>query len=296
MEFTIITGMSGAGKSQVVKYMEDLGYYCVDNMPPMLLPKFAELCDRSTGKLEKIAVVLDIRGGEFFDALMQNLQEIETLGYHYEILFLDASDQELIRRFKETRRMHPLAKNESSEGIIQSLESGIKEEREKLRNLRQMAKNIIDTTGLSVKALKEEVREIFIQGEQGRNLTISITSFGFKYGIPLDADLVFDVRFLPNPFYVQELKELTGDDPRVQEYVMQSETSETFYRKLVDLMEFLMPNYVDEGKNHLVVSIGCTGGKHRSVTIANRLFFDLEQHGYRMSIHHRDKDRSNKGV
>ncbi len=284
MKFTIITGMSGAGKSQVVKYMEDLGYYCVDNMPPMLLPKFAELCDQSQGTFEKVAIVLDIRGGEFFEDLVSNLEELERLGYYYEILFLDASNQELIKRFKETRRSHPL----SMDG---SLEEGISRERKKLQNLRQMAKNIIDTTGLDLQSLKEELRNLYIEGRKGRNLRISLTSFGYKYGIPLESDLVFDVRFLPNPFYVKELKEYTGDDPRVQQYVMNHEISRTFYDKLLDMIRFLIPNYIQEGKNNLVIAIGCTGGRHRSVTLVNKLYKELTEDGSRVTIHHRDKDK-----
>lgn len=284
MKFTIITGMSGAGKSQVIKYMEDLGFYCVDNMPPMLLQKFAELCDQSQGTFEKVAIVMDIRGGEFFDDLVSNLEQLERMGYHYEILFLDANNEELIKRFKETRRSHPL----SMEG---SLEEGIKKERKKLRNLRQMANNIIDTTGLDLKSLKEELRNLYIEGLQGRNLRISLTSFGFKYGIPLDSDLVFDVRFLPNPFYEKSLKEYTGDDPRVQRYVMDHEISRAFYQKLLEMIHFLIPNYIQEGKNNLVISIGCTGGRHRSVTLVNMLFKELTESGNQVTIHHRDKEK-----
>lgn len=284
MKFTIITGMSGAGKSQVVKYMEDLGYYCVDNMPPMLLQKFAELCDQSQGAFEKVAIVMDIRGGEFFDDLVSNLEELERLGYQYDILFLDAGNEELIRRFKETRRTHPL----SMDG---TLEEGIKKERIKLRNLRQMANNIIDTTGLDLKSLKEEIRNLYIEGQKGRNLRISLTSFGFKYGIPLDSDLVFDVRFLPNPFYDKNLKEYTGDDPRVQRFVMDHDITREFYEKLLDMIRFLIPNYIQEGKNNLVISIGCTGGRHRSVTIVNKLFKELTEEDNRVTIHHRDKEK-----
>lgn len=284
MKFTIITGMSGAGKSQVIKYMEDLGFYCVDNMPPMLLQKFAELCDQSQGNFEKVAIVMDIRGGEFFGDLVSNLEELERLGYHYEILFLDAGNEELIKRFKETRRSHPL----SMDG---SLEEGIKKERKKLRNLRQMANNIIDTTGLDLKSLKEEIRNLYIEGQKGRNLRISLTSFGFKYGIPLDSDLVFDVRFLPNPFYEKSLKEYTGDDPRVQRYVMNHDITRDFYEKLLDMIRFLIPNYIQEGKNNLVISIGCTGGRHRSVTLVNKLFKELREDGNRVTIHHRDKEK-----
>lgn len=281
MKFVIITGLSGAGKSQAMKSMEDLGFYCVDNLPPSLIPKFAELCFHAKGDIEKIALVIDIRGGRFFDDLFESLDTIEKMGYAYEILFLEASDEVLIKRFKETRRNHPL----SPEGRIIE---GIEAERQKLSQLKSRAKHIIDTSNLTSSQLKEEIRKIYVEGLKSENLTISILSFGFKKGIPLDADLVFDVRFLPNPHYIDTLRDFTGDDPEVREYVMKWPESIAFVEKLKDLLFFLIPYYIKEGKSQLVIAIGCTGGKHRSVTVANILYESLLEKGYRVTINHRD--------
>ncbi|AOY74783.1 RNase adapter RapZ [Clostridium formicaceticum] len=281
MKFVIITGMSGAGKSQAVKCMEDLGFYCVDNLPPALISKFVELCLQSHGDIQKVALVIDIRGGMFFDDLFASLDELKELQYHYEILFLDANDAILIKRFKETRRNHPLAFNES---IVE----GINKEREILKKLKMMATNIIDTTRMTPGQLKEELRNIYLEGNKTDNLIIYITSFGFKHGIPLDSDLVFDVRFLPNPYYVEELRDFTGKDLKVREYVMNSSVSVAFSNKLFELTDFLIPHYIKEGKNQLVISIGCTGGKHRSVTIAYVLYHKLKEKGYRAILTHRD--------
>ncbi len=281
MRFVIITGLSGAGKSQAIKYMEDFGFYCIDNLPPTLIPKFAELCHQSQGTLDKIALVIDIRGGMFFDDLFSNLENLEELGYKYEILFLDASDETLIKRFKETRRAHPLLANGS-------IGEGIASEREKLKYLKQRATNIIDTTGLIPSQLKNELKNIYIDGNVSDNLIISIVSFGFKHGIPLDADLVFDVRFLPNPFYVDELRNFTGNDIKVRDYVMNSLVSVEFSNKLNDMIDFLIPHYIKEGKNRLVIAVGCTGGRHRSVTIAHILYNYLKEKGYRVLISNRD--------
>ncbi len=281
MRFVIITGLSGAGKSQAVKYLEDFGYFCVDNLPPALIPKFVELCHQTKGKIEKIALVIDIRGGLFFDDLFASLQELEESLFDYEILFLDAGEKVLVKRYKETRRIHPLSGNGSiSEGILK--------EREKLQYLKKKATNIIDTTNLIPSQLKEELRNIYLEGNETNNLIINIVSFGFKRGIPLDADLVFDVRFLPNPFYVEDLKELTGQEENVREYVMDSPISVAFLEKLYDLIDFLIPCYIKEGKNQLVIAIGCTGGKHRSVTIAHALFHRLKESGERVIVNHRD--------
>lgn len=285
MRFVIITGLSGAGKSQAVKYMEDFGFYCVDNLPPTLIPKFAELCHQSQGALDKVALVIDIRGGMFFDDLASSLQSMEKLGYKYEILFLDASDNVLIKRFKETRRSHPLL----GDG---SIPEGIALEREKLKYLKTRATNIIDTTKLRPAQLKDELLNIYVEGNESNNLIISIVSFGFKHGVPLDADLVFDVRFLPNPFYIEELKEFTGNDKRVREYVMNSPVSVEFSNKLNDMISFLIPQYIKEGKNQLVIAIGCTGGMHRSVTIAHVLYNYLKEKGYRVLMNHRDSSLS----
>lgn len=281
VRFVIITGLSGAGKSQAIKYMEDFGFYCIDNLPPTLIPKFAELCHQSQGTLDKIALVIDIRGGMFFDDLFSNLENLEKLGYKYEILFLDASDETLIKRFKETRRAHPLLANGS-------IGEGIASEREKLKYLKQRATNIIDTTGLIPSQLKSELKNIYVDGNISDNLIISIVSFGFKHGIPLDADLVFDVRFLPNPFYVEELRNFTGNDIKVRDYVMNSLVSVEFSNKLNDMIDFLIPHYIKEGKNRLVIAVGCTGGRHRSVTIAHILYNYLKEKGYRVLIGNRD--------
>ncbi|WP_432665904.1 RNase adapter RapZ [Wukongibacter baidiensis] len=280
MKFVIITGLSGAGKSQAMKCMEDLGFYCVDNLPPVLIPKFAELCFTNGGEIQKIALVIDIRGGKFFDDLFESLDELKGKGYKYEILFLDASDETLIKRFKETRRVHPL----SSEGRIID---GIEAEREKLENLKIRANKIIDTSNMIPSELKEEIKKIFIEGSSN-NIMISILSFGFKKGIPLDADLVFDVRFLPNPHYIPELKEFTGNDKNVREYVMKWPESIEFVKKLNDLIDFLIPFYEREGKFQLVIAVGCTGGKHRSVTVANILNEYLKEKGQRVRLNHRD--------
>ncbi len=285
MRFVIITGLSGAGKSQAVKYMEDFGFYCVDNLPPTLIPKFAELCHQSQGAIDNVALVIDIRGGMFFDDLASSLESLEDLGYKYEILFLDASDKALIKRFKETRRSHPLL----GDG---SIPEGIALEREKLRYLKARATNIIDTTNLRPAQLKDELINIYVEGNESNNLIISIISFGFKHGVPLDADLVFDVRFLPNPFYIEELKNFTGNDKRVREYVMNSPISVEFSNKLNDMISFLIPQYIKEGKNQLVIAIGCTGGMHRSVTIAHVLYNYLKEKGYRVLMSHRDSNLS----
>lgn len=285
MRFVIITGLSGAGKSQAVKYMEDFGFYCVDNLPPTLIPKFAELCHQSQGALDKIALVIDIRGGLFFNDLFDSLESLEKLGYHYEILFLDASDKTLIKRFKETRRSHPLLADVS-------IPEGIAIEREKLKELKERATNIIDTTNLRPAELKDELMNIYVDGNESDNLLIHIVSFGFKHGVPLDADLVFDVRFLPNPFYIEELRSLTGNDTKVREYVMNSPVSLEFSNKLNDMIGFLIPHYIKEGKNQLVIAIGCTGGMHRSVTIAHVLYNYLKEKGYRVIMNHRDSSLS----
>ncbi|HZK58227.1 MAG TPA: RNase adapter RapZ [Clostridia bacterium] len=281
MKFVIITGLSGAGKSQAIKYMEDFGFYCIDNLPPTLIPKFAELCHQSQGTLDRVALVIDIRGGMFFDDLSSSLENLEKLGYEYEILFLDASDATLIKRFKETRRTHPLM----ADG---SINEGIALEREKLKHLKQRATNIIDTTNLIPSQLKDELENIYVEGNKSDNLIISIISFGFKHGIPLDADLVFDVRFLPNPFYVEELRDFTGNDVGVRDYVMNSPVSIEFSNKLNDMIGFLIPHYIKEGKNRLVIAIGCTGGRHRSITVAHILYNYLREKGYRVLINNRD--------
>ncbi|MBO5330480.1 MAG: RNase adapter RapZ [Anaerotignum sp.] len=284
MRFVIVTGMSGAGKTSVLKFLEDINFFCVDNLPPALLPKFAELCYEQEGEIERVAMGIDIRGGRLFNDLFEVLSDLQEKGYEYEILFLDASDEVLIKRYKETRRSHPLSRNGS-------IQEGILKEREMLRDVKTKATYIIDTSQALTRQLKEQINGIFVENKKHENLVITIQSFGFKYGIPTDSDLVFDVRFLPNPFYIQELKELTGNDEPVSSYVMQFEESQTFLQKLVDMVEFLIPLYIKEGKNNLVISIGCTGGKHRSVTLANALYAALGQDNHTLLLQHHDIEK-----
>lgn len=281
MNFLIVTGLSGAGKSQSINFLEDLGYFCVDNLPPALIVKFAEMCSQSNGAIKKVAIVIDIRGGKFFDQLSVSLEELENAGYSYDILFLEASDETLIKRFKSSRRMHPLAANGR---IIK----GIKAERIKLEEIKSKATNIIDTTNLSPSELKEEIIHLFVEGGKSEGLIISVLSFGFKYGIPLDSDMVFDVRFLPNPYYIETLKKFSGADEGVRSYVMQWPAAVDFMNKLTDMVEFLIPHFIKEGKSQLVIAIGCTGGRHRSVTIANMLGQRLKNNNHRVITEHRD--------
>jgi len=281
LRFVIVTGLSGAGKSQAVKVLEDLGFFCVDNLPPALILKFAEICSQTRGGIEKVAVVTDIRGGKFFDQLQSSLEELETGGFNYEILFLEASDETLIKRYKTSRRMHPLA----GDGRIIR---GINAERMKLDEIKKKANYIIDTTNMSTSQLKQEIIHLFVEGGKTEKLIINIISFGFKYGIPLDGDLVFDVRFLPNPYYIETMKKLSGNDDEVREYVMKWPEAKEFMEKLVDMIEFLIPHYIKEGKSQLVVAIGCTGGRHRSVTMANMLYHRLKEKDHRVILEHRD--------
>lgn len=287
MRFVIVTGMSGAGKTTVLKFLEDVGFFCVDNLPPALIPKFAELCFEQNNEIDKVAMGIDIRGGKLFSDLFDVLSQLEKEGYLYEILFLDASDSTLIKRYKETRRNHPLSKG-------RSIEEGIKREREILQNVRKKATYIINTSNILTRELKEQINHIFIENKSFESLIITVCSFGFKYGIPVDSDLVFDVRFLPNPFYISELKELTGNDTPVSSYVMSFEESKIFLDKLVDMVEFLIPKYIKEGKNQLVISVGCTGGKHRSVTLANALYHALQNKNHSLLLKHNDIDKDSK--
>ncbi|MCJ7689850.1 MAG: RNase adapter RapZ [Clostridiaceae bacterium] len=282
MRFLILTGLSGAGKTQTIRNLEDLGFFCVDNLPPTVIPKFAEACYQTNGNIDKIALVIDIRGGKFFDDLFESLTFLKNEGYKYEILFLEASDEALIKRYKETRRKHPLA----PEGRVSN---GIASERKKLKDVRERADQIIDTTKLSARQLTDKINEIY--GEEGQietKIVITVLSFGFKYGIPVDSDLVFDVRFLPNPYYIPELKKYSGNDKPVRDYVLDFEGTKTFIDKLQDMLIYLIPNYKKEGKRQLIVSIGCTGGRHRSVAIANKIYEILEHSGYKVNIDHRD--------
>lgn len=281
MEFLIITGMSGAGKSQAMKAMEDMGYYCMDNLPPALLPKFAELCYESKRNIDKVAVVVDIRGGIFFEDLFKGLEELNTEGIKYKILFLDALDPVLIKRYKELRRPHPL---NPKGGIL----DGISEERRLLEEVKKRADFVIDTSKLTIGMLKEEIYKIFFEGLELRKLTISVVSFGFKHGMLLDADLVFDVRFLPNPYYIPELRDFTGENENVRKYVFDWDQTNKFVDKLMDMLEFLIPYYIKEGKTQLIIGIGCTGGKHRSVAIANEIEKRLKENQHRAIVSHRD--------
>lgn len=280
MKFIIITGMSGAGKSQVVKALEDLGCYCVDNMPPELTPKFAEIYHRSAKPQDMAALVCDIRGGDLFRELDANLDQLSELGYDYEILFLEASEEVLLKRYKETRREHPLS-------IGGRILDGVRRERTLLDDIRKRATHIVDTSRMSTAQLKAHIASIY-GGARDFSMTIHVVSFGFKYGIPLDADLVFDVRFLPNPFYIPELREHTGLETCVRDYVMDYAQSREFVKKLVDMMEYLIPHYEKEGKAQLVIGIGCTGGHHRSVTIAEELHKQLLRSGHHVLASHRD--------
>lgn len=277
----IITGMSGAGKTQVMQSMEDMNYFCVDNLPPMLIPKFAELCAQSAGKVNRIALVIDIRGGAFFDTAVQALEEVEKQGYLYEILFLEASDETLIRRYKETRRRHPLAPH----GRISE---GIARERDRLEHIRGRANQIVDTSDLSTTQLREKIARLFAGEREQERMTITVVSFGFKYGIPLDADMVFDVRFLPNPFYVESLRRKSGRKQEVGDYIGKWPVTQQFMERLGGLVDFLVPNYMKEGKSQLIIAIGCTGGLHRSVFVAGRVFEALLNKGYKVNVEHRD--------
>lgn len=282
MKFIILTGMSGAGKSTALKMMEDIGYFCVDNLPIALIEKFAELADLQDAELQKVAVGVDIRSGQTLEELQDVLDRLKQRGERFDILFLDSQDEVLVKRYKETRRTHPLAGSER-------VDKGIQEERRRLEFLRKQASYIIDTSNMLTRELKGELEKIFVRNQDYKNLFVTIVSFGFKYGIPTDCDLVFDVRFLPNPFYVEGLRSKTGNDREIREYVMQFPEAGQFLHKLEDLVKFLIPNYIVEGKTQLVIGVGCTGGKHRSVTLANALYERLaDREGYGIKIEHRD--------
>ena len=282
MRFVVVTGMSGGGKSTVLKMLEDLGFYCVDNLPLLLIEKFVELIITPGSEITKVALGLDVRADQPFNDVQKVLEKLKADGYSFDILFMDASDKVLIKRYKETRRMHPL----SPDGRI---EDGVDRERKILEDIRRKADYVIDSSNLLTRELKEELDRIFVQNEEYNSLMVSILSFGFKNGIPADADLVFDVRFLPNPFYIDELKHKTGNDKDVQDYVMSFPEALGFLEKLVDMLDFLIPNYIKEGKYQLVVGIGCTGGRHRSVTLANELYKRMKDRGnYGLKLYHRD--------
>ena len=285
MRFVVVTGMSGGGKSTALKMLEDTGFYCVDNLPVSLIDKFIELIATPGSEITRVALGLDVRAGHSFMEAAEIFKKQREKGYQFEILYMDASDAALIKRYKETRRLHPLA----AEGRV---EDGIRKEREMLTFLKQDADYVIDTSNLLTRELREELNRIFVQNKEYNSLMITLLSFGFKYGIPTDADLVFDVRFLPNPFYLEELKLKTGNDKEVRDYVMQFPEAGVFLDKLTELLEFLIPNYVKEGKYQLVIGIGCTGGQHRSVTLANELYARMKNRGsYGIKLFHREQNK-----
>ena len=281
MQFVIITGMSGSGKSSAVNVLEDIGYYCVDNMPPELIPKFANICSQSDGKIDKVAFVVDIRGGDLFLKLQDTLKQLQGEGVSLKILFLDSSDDVIVRRYKETRRKHPL--DEVSYGNIRK---AIETEREILRPIKAQADYYIDTSISSAAQFKERMYSIFLDNDEFMH--IDVQSFGFKFGAMSEGDLVFDVRCFPNPFYIDELKHRTGNDKEVQDYVMSFPTSMKFMEKLEDMMSFMIPLYIEEGKVSLSIAIGCTGGKHRSVTMTNKLADYLKSKDYSVNVTYRD--------
>ena len=277
----IVTGMSGAGKSQAVKVLVDIGYFCIDNLPPVLIPKFAELCVKGGERVRHVALIADIRGGQFFDAMSQALQELRKQGVSYEIVFMEASDKVLINRYKETRRVHPLA-------LHGRISQGIAEERKRLAMLREQADFIIDTSSLKTSQLRDILRKRYALNTGRKGLTVTVVSFGFKHGMPIDADIVDDVRFLPNPYYVEEYRHKSGRVPVVRDYVQSFQVTQTFKEKWFDMIDFLLPNYEREGKSQLVIAVGCTGGMHRSVCMAEEMYRHLKETGVDVSIEHRD--------
>lgn len=281
MEVIIVTGLSGAGKSQAVHCMEDLGYYCVDNMPPALIKDFMDLAGHSNMKIEKAAFVVDIRSGEFFDDFRSGLNELKKAGMEVKIMFLEASDEVLIRRYKETRRNHPMS-------LTGSIAEGISGERRRLREIREEADYIVDTSNMKTAKLRSEIGKLLRKEGEGSSFTITVMSFGYKHGIPLDADWVFDMRFLPNPYYLTSMKNLTGNSKKVQDYVLKFDEAQQFITRIRGLIEYLIPLYQREGKSQLVLAFGCTGGQHRSVTMANKFFNIFTEEQRRVLLIHRD--------
>lgn len=281
-QFTVITGLSGSGKTQVVRFLEDSGFFCIDNMPPMLIPQVAKVFVSMNGKYEKIAFVADTRMGELINELLDNLKLLKDSGYECRLLFMNADDETLVKRYKETRRVHPLSGNK---GLLDS----IQRERVMLEKLYLAADYVIDTSNMTLQELSKRLKEIYTEGVE--NITINVNAFGFKYGLPLDSDLVFDVRCFPNPFYVDELKEKSGLDKEVRDFVMGYESARSFMKKLEDMVLFLIPMYIEEGKTSLTISVGCTGGKHRSVTMAYLLGETLKNNGYAVNMIYRDVEK-----
>lgn len=280
MQFTIVTGMSGAGKTRVIRYLEDMGYFCIDNMPPMLIPKFFDVITASSAKFNSIALVIDARVGEMINELVDQVNELKSKGYDARILFMTADDKTLVKRYKETRRSHPI---NNPNGLLASIE----QERQMLKKLFNVADYVIDTSNMSNNELLGELKEMY-SGSNKQRMRINVMAFGYKYGMPVDADLVFDVRCFPNPFYIEELKYKTGNDKEVQDYVMSFPKAVEFMEKLKDMMNFLIPLYEEEGKVSLTIAIGCTGGKHRSVTMTNKLGEYLKELDYKVNISYRD--------
>ena len=281
MQYTIVTGMSGSGKTKVIRYLEDMGYFCIDNMPPVLIPKFAEMLSSVNGNFNNVALVIDIRVGDMINELLAQINDLKRKGYDCKLLYLDADDETLVKRYKETRRQHPL---DNSRGLLAS----IQQERKMLSALYNAADHVIDTSNLSTQDLLQKLKSIYASPDSRHSLEINVMAFGFKYGMPMDADLVFDVRCFPNPFYIDELKHRTGNDKEVQDYVMSFPTSMKFMEKLEDMMSFMIPLYIEEGKVSLSIAIGCTGGKHRSVTMTNKLADYLKSKDYSVNVTYRD--------
>ena len=282
MNLLIVTGMSGAGKSQAAHALEDMGYYCVDNIPPSIIPSFVELSTRGAGELHKLAIVTDIRGGDMFNDISAVLESLRKNKVDFKILFLDAEDSVLVRRYKENRRKHPLCDRDDL-----SLNDAVKSERQQLSSIRFIADYIVDTSHISVSQLKNQLSEMFF-GNKAEGFNVVLKSFGFKYGLDTEADMVIDVRCLPNPFYIDELKHKTGQDKEVSDYVLSFDESREFARRLIDFVDYSVPLYVSEGKSRFVIAVGCTGGKHRSVTFAQLLYKHLGDKGYKVSTVHRD--------
>lgn len=285
IKMLVLTGLSGSGKSTAIRALEDLGFFCVDNLPPILLPKFIELCKASSGEISKVAMVMDVRERTFLKKYPDIFEELKKKGQKIKILFLESSDEVLLRRFKETRRQHPLAE----EG---SVLKGIKKERGELSDLRMLANEILDTSTFTVHQLREVINQLFSKVLAKRKMTITLTSFGYKFGIPHDADLMMDVRFLPNPYFVSELRNFSGNDKRIYNYVIKNKVAENFQKKFIDLINFLIPQYEKEGKTYLAIGIGCTGGQHRSVAVINSLEKLLSKKRYLIRVVHRDLEKS----